>query len=193
MCHDFSAAEYETRKREKSGGGDKTEQSWEWGKLPKSADHCDKDDTDGKDKEDEDEKDGLEKKEAADKAKQRRWWWWKTGTGTPEHKKQEEGAAAAAQANPPGVYLDDLKDDEEMMALYVGNVCRSSSGEHPIRAQSLNPYDDDDAESGNGPSLPMSPHSVDGAIGGRRIRSVGPYDSSDDEQKNASGRSVTIS
>ena len=49
----FSAAEYETRKREKSGGGgggDKTEQSWEWGKLPKSADHSDKDDTDGKDK-----------------------------------------------------------------------------------------------------------------------------------------------
>ena len=36
----------------------------------------------------------------------------------------------------------------------------------------------------------MSPHSVDGAVGGRRIRSVvGPYDSSDDEQKNASGRS----
>ena len=36
----------------------------------------------------------------------------------------------------------------------------------------------------------MSPHSVDGAVGGRRmIRSVvGPYDSSDDEQKNASGR-----
>ena len=57
------------------------------------------------------------------------------------------------------------------------------------RARSLNPYDDDDAESGNGPSLPMSPHSVDGAVGGRRIRSVvGPYDSSDDEQKNASGR-----
>ena len=25
---------------------------------------------------------------------------------------------------------------------------------------------DDDAESGNGPSLPMSPHSVEGAIGG---------------------------
>ena len=61
------------------------------------------------------------------------------------------------------------------------------------RAQSLNPYDDDDAESGNGPSLPMSPHSVDGAIGGRRVRSVGPYDSSDDEQKNSSGRSAFFS
>ena len=51
ICYYFPAAEYETKKRHKSaGGGDKTEQSWEWGKLPKSADHSDKDDTDGKDK-----------------------------------------------------------------------------------------------------------------------------------------------
>ena len=42
--------EYETRKRENSGGEKSSEQSWEWGKMPKSADHSGKDDTDGKDK-----------------------------------------------------------------------------------------------------------------------------------------------
>ena len=90
-----------------------------------------------------DEKDGLAKRDDSEKAKQRRWWWWNKGTGTPEHKKPSEGGEAAAgqvgqaaaaadqpQPQPPGVYLDDLKDDEEMMALYVGSVCRSSSGEH---------------------------------------------------------------
>ena len=91
-----------------------------------------------------DEKDGLAKRDDTDKAKQRRWWWWNKGTGTPEHKKPSEGGEAVAvqagqtaaadqqqpQPQPPGVYLDDLKDDEEMMALYVGSVCRSSSGEH---------------------------------------------------------------
>ena len=43
-------SEYETRKRENSGGEKSSEQSWEWGKMPKSADHSGKDDTDGKDK-----------------------------------------------------------------------------------------------------------------------------------------------
>ena len=42
-------SEYETRKRENSGGEKASEQSWEWGKMPKSADHSGKDDTDGKD------------------------------------------------------------------------------------------------------------------------------------------------
>ena len=95
-----------------------------------------------------DEKDGLAKRDDSEKAKQRRWWWWNKGTGTPEHKKPSEGGEVAGQSvaasgqaaaaadqqqqppQPPGVYLDDLKDDEEMMALYVGSVCRSSSGEH---------------------------------------------------------------
>ena len=77
------------------------------------------------------------------------------------------------------------------MKRWFNAFCEFRTFSFKSRAQSLNPYDDDDAESGNGPSLPMSPHSVDGAIGGRRIRSVGPYDSSDDEQKHASGRLVT--
>ncbi len=70
-----------------------------------------------------------------------------------------------------GIYLDDLKDDDaEMLQIYVGrsrtyegrSVSRSSSNV----VQVPNVVVDDDAESGNGPSLPMSPHSVEGAIGG---------------------------
>eukprot|EP00096_Caligus_rogercresseyi_P016833 TRINITY_DN984_c0_g1_i5.p1 TRINITY_DN984_c0_g1~~TRINITY_DN984_c0_g1_i5.p1 ORF type:complete len:888 (-),score=228.03 TRINITY_DN984_c0_g1_i5:70-2733(-) len=44
-----------------------------------------------------------------------------------------------------GVYLDDI-NDEEMLALYVGRASRKY----------------EDAESGNGPSLPMSPHPAEG-------------------------------
>jgi phosphatidate phosphatase LPIN len=67
--------------------------------------------------------------------------------------------------------LDDLKDDDaEMLQIYVGRgrnyEGRSASGSSgaPVPVPSV--VVDDDAESGNGPSLPMSPHSVEGAIGG---------------------------
>jgi phosphatidate phosphatase LPIN len=70
-----------------------------------------------------------------------------------------------------GIYLDDLKDDDaEMLQIYVGRSRtyegRSVSGSSSNVVQVPNVVVDDDAESGNGPSLPMSPHSVEGAIGG---------------------------
>ena len=72
-----------------------------------------------------------------------------------------------------GIYLDDLKDDDaEMLQIYVGrgrtNDRRSASGSGSSShvMQVPNVVVDDDAESGNGPSLPMSPHSVEVAIGG---------------------------
>ena len=72
--------------------------------------------------------------------------------------------------------MDDLKDDDaEMLEIYVGrgrNVpgvaitsTRSGSSGAPVPVPNV-VIVDDDAESGNGPSLPMSPHSVEGAIGG---------------------------
>jgi len=74
--------------------------------------------------------------------------------------------------------LDDLKDDDaEMLEIYVGRgrnvpggagtttrrVSGSSGAPVPVPNVVIV---DDAAESGNGPSLPMSPHSVEGAIGG---------------------------
>ena len=64
--------------------------------------------------------------------------------------------------------MDDLKDDDaEMLQIYVGRG-RSRDGRtaSSSNVQVPNVVVDDDAESGNGPSLPMSPHSVEGAIGG---------------------------
>merc|ERR1711953_559800 len=79
----------------------------------------------------------------------------KSGLGISSYffggKKESSNKAAEAQ----GVYLDDLKDvDEEMLKIYVGSRTRNQTE-----------CQDDDNESGNGPSLPMSPHSVEGAIG----------------------------
>lgn len=37
---------------------------------------------------------------------------------------------------------------------------------------------DEDAESGNGPSLPQSPHSVEGAIGGSKVSSDSDFEDS---------------
>lgn len=62
-----------------------------------------------------------------------------------------------------GVYLDDLNvKDPEMAALYFSRNSTWSSQVHGKDLQTK----DEDVESGNGSSLPQSPHSVEGAIGG---------------------------
>ncbi|XP_011499045.1 PREDICTED: phosphatidate phosphatase LPIN1 isoform X2 [Ceratosolen solmsi marchali] len=60
-----------------------------------------------------------------------------------------------------GIYLSDLNADEldpEVAALYFPSSHRNPGGGKT--------GDEEDAESGNGPSLPQSPNSVEGAIGG---------------------------
>jgi phosphatidate phosphatase LPIN len=182
-----SDTEYET-KREKKKSAVAGEQSWEWGKLPMSAkdaaakDAAAKDEKDGqKSEEDGATKINVDSTDGAAGGSKRRWTFssfWKSGENNSKNRDRR-------QVGVPGVYLDDLKDDEEMMAIYVGSVGRRTSENNPLL-----PYDDDDAESGTGASLPMSPHSVDGAIGGARLMAPGSapkghYDSSDDEQRAA--------
>ncbi|EZA58410.1 Phosphatidate phosphatase LPIN2 [Ooceraea biroi] len=63
-----------------------------------------------------------------------------------------------------GIYLSDLNADEldpEVAALYF-----PSSHRGPTVAKDRKAVDEEDTESGNGPSLPQSPNSVEGAIGG---------------------------
>ncbi len=161
------------------------EQSWEWGKLPQPTGDSGSDTVDSeKSKDVEANKESAESEDAGMK---RRWTFsslWRSGGSSA-------GSAAGQnkKKDGPGKYLDELKDDEEMMAIYVGSVGKRNSI-HQQGPGSGSPYDDDDAESGNGPSLPMSPHSVDGAIGGRRLMPPGVsgpriYDSSDDEQRSS--------
>ncbi|XP_046603298.1 phosphatidate phosphatase LPIN2 isoform X2 [Neodiprion virginianus] len=63
-----------------------------------------------------------------------------------------------------GIYLSDLNADEldpEVAALYL-----PTSHHRATIAKGGKSLDEEDAESGNGPSLPQSPNSVEGAIGG---------------------------
>ncbi|KAK7867306.1 hypothetical protein R5R35_002128 [Gryllus longicercus] len=70
-----------------------------------------------------------------------------------------------------GIYLSDLNAEEldpEVAALYFPTSYRqghSSVMQHGTETSGRS-RDEDDAESGNGTSLPQSPHSVEGAIGG---------------------------
>lgn len=141
-------------KRQNSSASSKDgEQSWEWGQLPTTQ-------GDKKSEAQASGKSDAEKQQQSKDKRDRRWTFsfWKSS--------QKEDCTSVQ-----GMYLDDLKDDEELLSLYVGSTRRD---QHGIPAVAI----DDDAESGNGPSLPMSPHSVEGAIGGKRIR----YDSSDEDR-----------
>ncbi|XP_043524023.1 phosphatidate phosphatase LPIN2 [Frieseomelitta varia] len=63
-----------------------------------------------------------------------------------------------------GIYLSDLNADEldpEVAALYFPSSHRSQTTVKDGKG-----VDEEDTESGNGPSLPQSPNSVEGAIGG---------------------------
>jgi phosphatidate phosphatase LPIN len=147
----MSDTEFETGKRGSvsgpSGGQKKAseaEQSWEWGQLPSSTtpQHS---------------KDGLkkDKKDAKESSEGKKGGWGISDYLFGRNSKQNVAAKTASEAQ--GVYLDDLKDDEEMLKIYLGSRTRSNTISKDV--------DNEDAESGNGPSLPMSPHSVEGAIG----------------------------
>ena len=87
----------------------------------------------------------------------------------------------AIKKDAPGVYLDDIKDDQEMLSIYVGSSVRDrNSSARDLQSLSAN---DDDTESGNGPSLPMSPHSVEGAVGGPSLAPRMRYDSEDESSR----------
>ncbi|XP_023288607.1 phosphatidate phosphatase LPIN1 isoform X2 [Orussus abietinus] len=76
-----------------------------------------------------------------------------------------------------GIYLSDLNADEldpEVAALYFPSSHRGAA----VAKEAKN-VDEEDTESGNGPSLPQSPNSVEGAIGGPKS-----LDSDFEESKN---------
>ncbi|BES91571.1 lipin, N-terminal conserved region [Nesidiocoris tenuis] len=69
-----------------------------------------------------------------------------------------------------GIYLSDLNsDDPEMAALYLPKACRQPTNVNEFVHEEGR---EEDAESGNGPSLPQSPHSVEGSICGPKILEV---------------------
>lgn len=156
----------------------KEEQRWEWGQLPttttpaeqKQQERQNESNTQGSSSNQKSDKSGEKNNKEGQKAGTEGAGWglsylWRS---KPKNEKQ-----SGIQEEKTGIYLDDLKDDDaEMLQIYVGGHHRhrkserttSGSSGAPIAVPNVNI--DDDAESGNGPSLPMSPHSVEGAIGG---------------------------
>ena len=65
------------------------------------------------------------------------------------------------------MYLDDLKDNEQMMKKFIGshlynkNMKSTHSYTQITDRSTVHEDDIDDMESGNGPSLPLSPRSVE--------------------------------
>ncbi|XP_043672926.1 phosphatidate phosphatase LPIN3 isoform X1 [Vespula pensylvanica] len=77
-----------------------------------------------------------------------------------------------------GIYLSDLNSDEldpEIAALYFPSSHRGATVVKDAKV-----VDEEDTESGNGPSIPQSPNSVEGAIGGPKS-----LDSDFEEPKNS--------
>lgn len=114
-----------------------------------------------------------------DQTHQQSWRWGELPTSTLDENKEEAQRSMLHNMlgfmkktkhirhnSQEGVYLSDLNLEElepEMAALYFpphGTHKQSHS------TQESNEVMEEDAESGNGPSLPHSPHSVEGAIGG---------------------------
>ncbi|XP_071527206.1 uncharacterized protein Lpin isoform X1 [Panulirus ornatus] len=89
-------------------------------------------------------------------------------------------ATKKARHNPEseGIYLDDLNLEEldpEVAALYFPRNFKVPE-KRAYNSYSSGGVKDEDAESGNGPSLPQSPHSVEGAIGGPKICSDSDFE-----------------
>nr|XP_027235010.1 phosphatidate phosphatase LPIN3-like [Penaeus vannamei] len=90
-------------------------------------------------------------------------------------------ATKKARHNPEseGIYLDDLNLEEldpEVAALYFPRNFKVPEKPGYNSFSSVSAVKDDDVESGNGPSLPQSPHSVEGAIGGPKLCSDSDFE-----------------
>ncbi|CAB0033125.1 unnamed protein product [Trichogramma brassicae] len=150
-----SDTEFEVQKitQESSVGQENAAGSWKWGELPVSAAP---------------QHDGsLEaRRDPVDASSS-------NGDTTEAHRSMLGGMfsfmkkTSRVRHNPEseGIYLSDLNADEldpEVAALYFPTSYRGPGG----NATKEKARDEEDAESGNGPSLPQSPNSVAGAIGG---------------------------
>ena len=163
----------ERKKTRKDEEKEKGQQSWEWGQMPSTATSPSQEasrkasqDADGKD----------ESKTTENTGEDSRWtFWWMRGrseSSSNKPQKPEESADSTKKEDKKeentvqGVPLDSLTTEEEIRK-YIGDHFQSSGARKspPVATSQGSLYGvDSDAESGNGPSLPMSPRSIDGAI-----------------------------
>ena len=169
-------------------GGDLHEQSWEWGKMPTnspptptasnnkkmlaglpadcSVDPGSLDPVGGTlEKAVAGGKDSVAKDDAKSGSKSGGWFWF-GGGGAKDNNNSKENTKDESKV-PEAVYLDDLKDNEQLMKKFIGapmynkNLSQKAVAD-PIQVPSVTVDVDEDNESGNGPSL--SPRSVEGVL-----------------------------
>ena len=156
------------RKKRENEGKERGEQKWEWGQLPsttttpaqeKVVKICDEPDSSTKTEEIE--------TETIEEDSGWKFLWFRSRsessnkrTKKEDNIKNDEGKDDQTQT---GVTLESLQTEEEIQK-YIGSHFHSNSKSTPITTGRVNSYSqlDSDNESGNGPSLPMSPHSVEG-------------------------------
>ncbi|XP_043477261.1 phosphatidate phosphatase LPIN1 isoform X2 [Leptopilina heterotoma] len=153
--------------------GDKSHQSWRWGELPSpppdSAYNSHKNSIINS---------TVQSSQNNDKARRSMlsgMFSFMKKTSRVRHNPESEG-----------IYLSDIKADEldpEVAALYF-----PSSHRGPSVVKEGKTLDEEDAESGNGPSLPQSPNSFEGVIGGPKS-----LDSDFEEPKNSLFENIDVS
>jgi len=149
---------------------------WRWGELPNTTLTPVSPVTHAKEEEVEADE---EVNKIVDKVKETEKRSWFGGWSNKTEIKQE----------PCGVYLDDIVDNPDLQAIYLNPV--KTEPVDPLDISAISKHDlvnhntvdlsdvprgvdvprDDDCESGNGPSLPMSPHSLLGVPGAARYDS----------------------
>ncbi|XP_052124373.1 phosphatidate phosphatase LPIN3 isoform X2 [Frankliniella occidentalis] len=162
-----SDTEFETHKRPGSAGGGHSAdpssgvtQSWRWGELPSPPPKATGTGAGSPDRADNpssyDEATKQQDSAAAQKSMLSGMFSFMKKTKRIRHNPESEG-----------IYLSELNVedlDPEVAALYFPTSYHRQGCPAPGECSSI--QRDEDAESGNGPSLPQSPHSVEGAIGG---------------------------
>jgi phosphatidate phosphatase LPIN len=149
----LSDTEFERRKeRNSDSSGEAGAGRWEWGKLPDAPSTDNVKAEKGASKSESEAAAGGDSPTPQDSRK-KAWSFsfWRSSSQPPPSKE----ASNAAKAEEPGIYLDDLKDDEEKISLYLGS--KRSPRHSPIPGATTALSVDDDAESGKGSSIPMSP------------------------------------
>ncbi|GAB6023126.1 hypothetical protein CHUAL_007210 [Chamberlinius hualienensis] len=170
-----SDTEYEMRKMELSVNSEDSQNqwSWTWGELPvppQSSPQIDRDAPFS-----DDDSSSKAKQIKKDQADQRSMLGGVFKLMGMSRNTNNPNAAPNVLTEDKGMTLDDLSSsdlDPEIAALYLSTNSKWSSQSKGKESAVVPVVKDEDTESGNGSSLPHSPHSVDGAIGGPQTTCV---------------------
>ena len=155
------------KKARENEGKERGEQSWEWGQLPSTTTTPSQDNTSKTPFQQKDTTVESDKTEATQEDSGWKFLWFRSRSESSNKRNKDDEKTSKKDIKDDktqvGVTLESLKTDEDIRK-YIGTHFHSSNKSTPLPAARANSYNqiDSDAESGNGPSLPMSPHSVEG-------------------------------